>query len=261
LNINLQAIEKKVSPAEALARERLGGALEVHSIFRTLQGEGPFTGYPAIFIRLAGCNLQCPACDTDYTSQRTLLSAAEILQQTLQLCIGYQIKLIVITGGEPLRQDLTQLCIVLHQRGFMVQIETNGTLAIPQKLINYIADTNINNSDKDTTRPWFNIVCSPKTGKTHPSLNPYIIAWKYVMSSRSMNPVDGLPILALEHSAIPYVARPVQKSTRKYIPIYLQPCDDKDTILNKENMLTCIESCLKHGYIMQLQTHKYLDIE
>ena len=38
--------------------------LDVHSIFHTIQGEGPYCGHPAVFIRLAGCNLQCPGCDT-----------------------------------------------------------------------------------------------------------------------------------------------------------------------------------------------------
>ena len=57
--INSQAIEKS---AHYTTR-----SYDVHSIFPTIQGEGPFVGQPAIFIRLAGCNLQCPACDTDYT--------------------------------------------------------------------------------------------------------------------------------------------------------------------------------------------------
>src|SRR3954467_9071958 len=45
-----------------------GNSLSIHSIFYTLQGEGPYSGCPAVFMRLAGCNLQCPGCDTDYTS-------------------------------------------------------------------------------------------------------------------------------------------------------------------------------------------------
>ena len=49
-----------------------GLSLQVNSIFYTIQGEGPFAGRPAIFIRLAGCNLQCPGCDTEYTKRQTM---------------------------------------------------------------------------------------------------------------------------------------------------------------------------------------------
>ena len=69
---NSQPIEK---------RSRDADVLEVHSIFYTLQGEGPFCGSPAIFIRLAGCNLQCPGCDTDYTSKREHLSPETIVKR------------------------------------------------------------------------------------------------------------------------------------------------------------------------------------
>ena len=55
--INKQPIEKREPSYE--------GTLQVHSIFKTIQGEGPFCGTPCVFVRLAGCNLQCPACDTD----------------------------------------------------------------------------------------------------------------------------------------------------------------------------------------------------
>jgi 7-carboxy-7-deazaguanine synthase len=252
IRINVQAIEKK-----SLAAEK--GELEIHSIFRTLQGEGPFTGVPAIFVRLAGCNLQCPACDTDYTSQRDTLLPETVLQRIRELCDGYSIRLVVITGGEPFRQDITDLCIQLHQAGYTVQIESNGTLEITASLSNYIKCSVLKMVGIQT--PWFNIVCSPKTGKVHASLIPYITAWKYVLSADSVYALDGLPLFALEHSASPYVARPITKEFGGVAPVYLQPCDSKDTVINQANMAVCIESSLKYGYIMQLQTHKYLGID
>ena len=57
------AYEFNGQPIEKVQRT-FDGTLEVHSIFKTIQGEGPFCGTPAVFIRLAGCNLQCPWCDT-----------------------------------------------------------------------------------------------------------------------------------------------------------------------------------------------------
>jgi organic radical activating enzyme len=255
INSNNQPIEKQ--PAN-----ENNGILEIHSIFRTIQGEGPFTGYPAIFIRLAGCNLQCQLCDTDYTSQRQLFEPTHIVDTIKSLCDGFNIKLIVITGGEPFRQDITELCKLLHKSKYIIQIETNGTLEIPNTLINYIKETTISNILKQEL--WFNIVCSPKSGKIHSSFIKnieYIVAWKYVMAAHSIDENDGLPKLALNHSAVPRVARPIQNNNTLLTPIYLQPCDEKDPVLNQLNINACIESCLKHGYIMQLQIHKYLGVE
>lgn len=238
--------------------------LDIQNIFRTVQGEGPFSGQPAIFIRLAGCNLQCPACDTDYTSQRVLMTIQNIVDCVNDLITGHAIKLIVITGGEPLRQDISQLCSMLYQANYTVQIETNGTFGLPknlQILLNNTLNNTLNNmlnKEKIINKvPWFNIVCSPKTGKTHPSLNPYIVAWKYVLSANSIA-TDGLPILTLGHSASPQIARPNQGHQA---PIYLQACDDKNDADNQLNQAACIESCLKYGYTLQLQIHKYLNIE
>ncbi|MEN9911722.1 MAG: hypothetical protein RI956_166, partial [Pseudomonadota bacterium] len=234
--------------------------LDIQNIFRTVQGEGPFSGQPAIFIRLAGCNLQCPACDTDYTSQRVLMSTQNIVERVSDLITGHTIRLIVITGGEPLRQDISQLCTMLYQANYIVQIETNGTFGLPknlQILLNNTLNNTLNKEKIINKVPWFNIVCSPKTGKTHLSLNPYIVAWKYVLSANSIA-TDGLPIFTLGHSASPQVARPNQGHQA---PIYLQACDDKNDTDNQLNQAACIESCLKYGYTLQLQIHKYLNIE
>ena len=91
--INIQPIEKYVQAENKM--------LDVHSIFYTIQGEGPFTGCPAVFVRLAGCNLKCPGCDTDYTSNRTPMTAEQILNKILEL--ASPATLVVITGGEPFR--------------------------------------------------------------------------------------------------------------------------------------------------------------
>ena len=105
--------------------------LDLQEIFPTLQGEGPYAGHPAVFIRLGGCNLACDFCDTEFDSYQNL-SLEKIIEETLRLAKNDQKKiirkLIVITGGEPLRQPIELLCAELVKLNFLVQIETNGTL-------------------------------------------------------------------------------------------------------------------------------------
>jgi len=73
-----------------------------------------------------------------------------------------------------------------------------------------------------------------------------------------MNPEDGLPIRALGHTAHPQLARPPVDWDK---PIYLQPMDTKDPAHNERNIKAVTESCMKFGYKLQLQIHKYLGVE
>ncbi len=98
----------------------------VNEIFYSLQGEGYFTGTPAVFLRLSGCNRQCPFCDTDF-SHGSPMSAAEISAE----CAAYPARHLVVTGGEPLLQLDSDLLRALKAYGFFVQVETNGSLPAP----------------------------------------------------------------------------------------------------------------------------------
>lgn len=236
MSINIQPIEKQ--------QLEIDGSLQVHSIFYTIQGEGPFTGRPAVFVRLAGCNLQCPSCDTNYTSERLHFSVNALIERIkFAHAFAEHKPIVVISGGEPLRQNIAKLVrlLVSHHR-YDVQIETNGTL--------YVEDI-----------PWDSIttVCSPKAGKVSPFLAPHIDYYKYVMSADSVDPDDGLPILALDHTAKPRVARPPEGFNKHRI--YLQPMDTGIEVLNMANVKACIASCMKYGYTLQLQTHKIIGME
>ena len=122
----------------------------VKEIFYTLQGEGAQTGRPAVFCRFAGCNLWsgrepdrasavCRFCDTDFVGTDGVLGAKYESAQALAATIDAQWpaastsqrKYVVCTGGEPLLQLDEALIAALHERGFEVAIETNGTLAVP----------------------------------------------------------------------------------------------------------------------------------
>lgn len=220
-----------------------GSALLVHSIFPTIQGEGPYAGHAAVFVRLADCNLQCPLCDTEYTA-----GATERDVETLAIAVAsIGPKLVVITGGEPFRQNLSQfvkLLLTLHCR---VQIETNGFLA-PQQ-------------GSDTR--WLDqitVVCAPKTHKLAAGILPYIDAYKYVLRADDLAP-DGLPISALDHPlpAGAVIARPPKDFDG---PIYLQPLDSQSDELNALNVQAAVKAVQTNPcHILCLQLHKIIGLD
>lgn len=100
---------------------------KVNDIFYTIQGEGFFTGTPAVFVRFSGCNLHCDFCDTDFKASLEM-TAEDIVTTVMQ----YHSKHVVLTGGEPSLQTDAELVSALHGEGFFIQIETNGTnLLVP----------------------------------------------------------------------------------------------------------------------------------
>ena len=232
-------------PIEKLVRGNID-LLSVHSIFLTIQGEGPFCGTPCVFIRLAGCNLQCPSCDTDYTQGRETFSVAQLVRRAQEFRCGAN--LVVITGGEPFRQDVAALIAGLISAGFYVQIETNGTLPPP---------VGIDFQKNFDLRSGAYIVCSPKTPKINPRMLRAASCLKYVVAHDNVA-IDGLPLKVLGHAAKPYVARPPEDWK---LPIYLQPMDSKDEKENDLNLKAAIMSCLVNGYILQLQIHKIIGME
>ncbi len=95
-------------------------------LYKSVQGESSFAGLPCIFVRLAGCNLRCAWCDSEYTfSGGKPFSADEILAQIDALA---PCRLIEFTGGEPMLQarELLPLMQTLLDRGFELMIETSG---------------------------------------------------------------------------------------------------------------------------------------
>ena len=111
-------------------------------IFDSIQGEGSWLGKPVSFIRFAGCNLTCPWCDTNFTPKEEL-TIHEIL---LRINPKYDV---VLTGGEPMLQDLGPLLYELkrHNPETLVAVETNGTCPTQYLVESKLLD-------------W--VVCSPK---------------------------------------------------------------------------------------------------
>jgi len=205
-----------------------GDILYIQEIFATLQGEGKYTGHPAIFLRLGGCNLACSFCDTEFENFSPY-SLAKISQQILSLA-GNSIKLIVITGGEPFRQPIELLVTKLLELGFKVQIESNGTLYRPVP--------------KDTE-----IICSPKIvqnkySSIRPELFPHLIGIKFLISA-----------------SLAGYKQPVELGQTMYnIPTYLQPMDEYNIEKNTANLQLAIKLAMEYNYILSLQTHKLIGL-
>lgn len=207
-----------------------GNNLDVNAIFSTIQGEGPFSGHPATFIRLAGCNIKCTWCDTEYTERKTM-SVTEIYKEVHD--IGHN--LVVITGGEPMRQEIAPLINTLEQNGHMVQIETNGILWSP---------------GVEETGCIF--VCSPKTSKVHPNI--YIL-------KKTTNRV----YIKLVVGKNAYPTQPELKGG-DVLPFhdadFIIPLDTRDTELNKLNYNLAVEYVKIHSNtVVQIQLHKQLGIQ
>jgi 7-carboxy-7-deazaguanine synthase len=203
-----------------------GTMLEVVEIFPTLQGEGIYVGMPAVFIRLGGCNLACNFCDTEFESFQT--QSLDIIMA--EVTRHEAIKLVVITGGEPLRQPIGALCAALLAAGRIVQIETNGTLwrDLPDGV---------------------DIVCSPKvSARRYHVLRPDLLAR-----------VSALKFLISAQDEAYHDVPDVGQGGRD-IPVYLQPMDAYDEAMNAENRARAVALCLAHGYRLSLQTHKILGI-
>lgn len=106
------------------------GLFHVTEIFDSIDGEGKRTGYMAVFLRLAGCNLRCSYCDTAYSL--TLEDTEEALteEEVLSRIRAYPWKRVTMTGGEPMLHPLHHLCEVLGEEGYDINIETNGAVPL-----------------------------------------------------------------------------------------------------------------------------------
>lgn len=146
IDTNARASDFELAPKQML----------ITSMFKTLQGEGPFAGHHAFFIRTAGCNfgakdIACQWCDTSFKiADGKALSFADIAQQLEEHSFGDFKPLVVLTGGEPLLQpNAPDFVAYLLNAGYQVQVETNGSFL--HKLSNLAI-----------TAKSLHIVCSPK---------------------------------------------------------------------------------------------------
>ena len=233
-----------------------GRMLRIKEIFPTIQGEGPLAGTPAIFIRLEGCNLRCAWCDTSFEDGEGL-ELPEIMDRVRGL--HNPSKQVVLTGGEPLRQNISQLIRALNNEGYRVQIETAGTLWF-------------DDLDEIEWGSMNTIVVSPKIQTVHKKVRWHGPAWKYIIREGEIDETDGLPNRSTqEPGKVARIARPwdvlevrgwtLEEAIDNYRDnIFLQPCDEHDPAATKKNMILTAALAMKFGYRVSLQMHKILDL-
>jgi len=202
--------------------------LKVNEYFYSLQGEGRRAGEPSIFIRLAGCDLTCGFCDTEFESGEEM-TLPELLA-AIQMCVAATIgvdhspeaaRWIVWTGGEPSLQLRAEHIEFFKERGYKQAIETNGNNRPPPGL------------------DW--VVCSPKVAE-------------HVVAKNFPDGVDELRYVRHKNQ----VAAPEPKVTAK--EYYISPMFNGDQI-DEANLRKCIDIVLANPpWRLSLQTHKLIRV-
>lgn len=197
--------------------------MRVNEIFYSIQGEGRNTGRAAIFVRLAGCNLSCPFCDTNHQPYEDL-TEDEICAQIAK----YSANFVVITGGEPTMQLTESLVAKIHDLGKWVAIETNGTREMPAG-INWVT-------------------VSPK--------------WPFLHHDAAKLHVKKADELKLVFDG-KMTEEEIEQYYRDFDAgyYYLQPCDTGDAERNREIINQLVDYVKEHPqWKISLQTHKMLNV-
>ncbi|MGS0683487.1 7-carboxy-7-deazaguanine synthase QueE [Shewanella sp. 125m-7] len=218
----------------------------VNEVFETIQGEGTFTGVPAIFVRLQGCPVGCAWCDTKQTWE--LLEAnrvapelviqvdgtigrwAELTAEELVTAFkdkGFNAKHVVITGGEPCLYDLSELTQCLHHHGYQTQIETSGT---------------------------FDVICDVNTWVTvSPKIN---MKGGYKVLAQALNRANEIkhPIATQNHiDELDELLVGIDLTDKT---VCLQPISQKPRATE-----LAMKTCIERNWRLSIQTHKYLNID
>ena len=240
------------------------GRLAVQEVFYTIQGEGPYAGRPAIFIRLAGCHLACTFCDTEFESGiNNRLTPTETARMALLALPRWRRAdsggrpIVVMTGGEPLRQKTGLLVQQLLELGFThIQYETAGNLW-DESLTPFLQEP----------APRVSLVVSPKTAHVHAMIYRYAKHWKYIVREGDADQDDGLPIRPTQKNQPrvvrlfrPWDVHETAKTQFGPSTIWISPCDAHEAAQNAANMRHAVGLCLMFGYRLSLQTHKIIGV-
>ena len=198
-------------------------------IFHSIQGEGLYTGTPAVFVRLFGCNLDCPWCDEPLHTNKSKIVAYDE-ETLLEKIMSYECSHIVITGGEPSLHNLNPLIKLIQDYGCIVQVETNG--------FNY---DNIKEADV--------LTLSPKTRRGKIPLQP-----------NSIGKWDEVKLVVNKDTPIEIIETLVDNYGKISDRVYLQPENNEDSI-NKDNLTYVIDVAKQLDVPVSVQLHKLLGVD
>lgn len=213
--------------------------MKIFKIFSSLQGEGFFSGIPTLFVRLAGCNLNCSYCDSLEAARGSVFTEASVDSLAAQI-LAYPCRDICFTGGEPMLQEaeLTAL-IKLIQAKKRISVETNGSISI--------ADI----------------------GKTFPDLY-FSIDWKTPSSGNSefilenlehINRRGWIKFVAGEQRDLDFIKEKITAVNRPDIDFIISPVYEKGTAWFEEVARFTEKHFTDGSTRLQLQLHKILGVE
>lgn len=219
------------------------GLLPVSEIFETIQGEAWWTGTPAVFVRLQGCDVGCPWCDTKYTwpvkpsdaipiqamlakdgTNPTTTYALMAAHEIIAAVETHRARHIVITGGEPCQYDLRELSHLAARSGHVLQVETSGT-------------------EKIQIAPGAWVTVSPKIGMP---------GGKQVRQDALVR-ADEIKMPVGKKADVETLARLLEGPGRDFHgPVWLQP-------LSRSERATalCVEAATRAGWRVSIQTHHF----
>lgn len=245
---------------------------KVQEVFHTIQGEGPFSGLPAVFVRFVGCNLRCFFCDTDFTSSTWEPSLDELAEKILEVRGAAPCDLIVITGGEPLLQEVGFLVDrMAKEHGFKTQIETAGTV--------WPRSMSFPDIDSLIALGTVSIVCSPKTPQICADVEARCLDYKYLIEGPgAIDELDGLPVMSTQAAGKKaHLYRPPHSAGAR---IWVQPMEHytitrgispehgesiildhkRDSVASASATETAATVAMRHGYRLSLQVHKLVGL-
>jgi 7-carboxy-7-deazaguanine synthase len=219
----------------------------VNNIYACIQGEGTHTGLPMVMVRLQGCEVGCPWCDTKETwtadlkwrvvtlkeavlwgatAHYAIVGAGEIADYVISRHVGPG--WVLVSGGEPAQYDLYELVFELHRRGYKVALDTSGTEV----------------GHVDAPFDW--VTVSPKLGMPGGKLlkaRAFSTATELKYPVGKAVDIENLEVL-LGWGWLP-----------KKAAICLQPLSQSEAATK-----LCIETCIRKGWRLSCQVHKYLNL-